>query len=116
MAKRLKIPRWARVDIRMEKACNEDSGIVPSMGTIAKSLSYKDKRDIQSSPGAGKQIKWKFQVGDMVMFTCQLTWKKIRGMIIAINADTVTITAIGGSQTLPCQSVKLIERLDDDEE
>lgn len=85
------------------------------MGDIARNLSYAARRQIAENTTVGKQIEWKFQIGDMVMFQCQRTYAKIRGMVIAITGNAATVSSTGGSQIVYCKSIKLIERLDEEE-
>ncbi|MCG3770908.1 MAG: hypothetical protein JW384_02087 [Nitrosomonadaceae bacterium] len=114
MAKRLKIPQYIRKDIRSDQAAGISNGIVPSSASIAKSLPWSKLQQVSREANVGKKIQWKFEAGDMVMFTCQHSWKKIRGIVISIDKDYAMVSSTNGAQTVVCSALKLIERLDEE--
>jgi hypothetical protein len=114
MAKRLKIPQCIRKNIRSDQAAGISNGIVPSSASIAKSLPWNKLQEISRETNVGKKIQWKFESGDMVMFSCQHSWKMIRGIVISIDKDYAVVSSTNGAQTLICSALKLIERLEEE--
>lgn len=108
MAKRLNVPTAVRTAAR--SAAKNTS--VSSVGGIRKVKRSAVNAGYQTSE---KRISWNYRGGDLVRFrdyTSELRF----GTVIAIEGAMVSIMSSAGMVRMPCQSISLIERFEENPE
>jgi len=61
-----------------------------------------------------KSVSWSYQVGDLVKFRDYMGTVRF-GTVISSQGSTVEITSAGGTVRLPCQSISLVDRIEEDQ-
>jgi hypothetical protein len=61
-----------------------------------------------------KSVSWSYQVGDLVKFRDHMGTVRF-GTVIASKGSTVEITSAGWTVRLPCQSISLVDRIEDEQ-
>lgn len=103
MAK-LKVPKSVRVAARVAAKMGDPIGI----GVAS------PRREIVSDFALQqKSVSWNFHVGDLVKFRDYMG--KVRyGTVISTHGSTVEITSNAGTARMPCQSISLIDRIEEE--
>jgi hypothetical protein len=108
MAKRLNVPATVRQAARVAAKNNS----APNVGGIRKVKRSAVNAGYQTSE---KRISWNYRGGDLVRFrdyTSELRF----GTVIATEGSMVSIMSPAGVVRMPCQSISLIERIEENPE
>ncbi len=62
-----------------------------------------------------KTVSWSYQVGDLVKFRDLMGTIRF-GTVISAQGSTVEITSSAGTVRLPCQSINLVDRIEEEEQ
>ena len=108
MAKRLNVPSTVRSAAR--KAVK--SGNAPNVGGIRQARSTALNVGYQSPQ---KRISWNYKGGDLVRFR-DYNGERRFGTVIVTEGSMVEILSPGGMVRMPCQSIGLVERIEENAE
>lgn len=108
MAKRLNVPSTVRSAAR--KAVK--SGNAPNVGGIHQARSAALNVGYQSPQ---KRISWNYREGDLVRFR-DYNGELRFGTVIVTEGSMVEILSPGGMVRMPCQSIGLVERIEENAE
>lgn len=108
MAKRLNVPSTVRSAAR--KAVK--SGNAPNVGGIRQARSTALNVGYQSPQ---KRISWNYKGGDLVRFR-DYNGELRFGTVIVTEGSMVEILSPGGMVRMPCQSIGLVERIEENAE
>ena len=103
MAKRLNVPGTVRQAARQASK----QGIIPknvrAVRRSAVNVGYQSPQ---------KRISWNYQAGDLVRFRDHMG--EIRfGTVTVLQGSVVEILSPGGMARMPCQSIELVERIEE---
>jgi hypothetical protein len=100
--------------LNVPKSVRAAARIAAKMGDpIGAGVSSPRREIVSDFTQQQKSVSWNFHVGDLVKFRDYMG--KVRyGTVITAQGSTVEIISSGGTARLPCQSISLIERIEEE--